>query len=347
MPLSFCLEPVPPFRLDLTVWALRRRAENRVDSWDGRHYRRLLVINGRPRAATVIQTGSPNAPRLEVRVDGPDLSERDIPAVDHLLTRVLGLNLDLADFYRLAAADPALAPPADRFRGLKPPRFPTVFEAVVNAVACQQISLNFGIRLLNRLAEAFGPALEVAGQLLRGFPTPEDLAGRQVDELRVLGFSRQKARAVYKLAGAVAGGLDLEGLAEVDGETAAARLRRLRGVGRWTAEYVLLRGLGRLDVFPGDDVGARNNLRRWLGLGEPLDYARTKALVDRWQPYAGLVYFHLLLEWLEGRGLVGREYNPVGVAWSGSKGSTSRRSLPTAAGFWWSGSGPGALKRTP
>jgi DNA-3-methyladenine glycosylase II len=312
--LTFELRALPPFRLDLTVWALRRRAENRVDSWDGRHYRRLLVINGRPRALTVAQASGPDSPNLEVRVDGPDLSEHEIPALSLILTRMLGLDVNLSGFYRLAAADPVLAPLADRFRGLKPPRFPTVFEAVVNAVACQQISLDFGIRLLNRLAEAFGPALEVAGQVLRGFPAPEDLASRQVDELRVLGFSRQKARAVCELAGAVAGGLDLEGLAEVDGEAAAARLRRLRGVGRWTAEYALLRGLGRLDVFPGDDVGARNNLRRWLGLGEPLDYARTKALAGRWQPYAGLVYFHLLLERLEGRGLVSREYNPVGAA---------------------------------
>jgi DNA-3-methyladenine glycosylase II len=44
------------------------------------------------------------------------------------------------------------------------------------------------------------------------------------------------------------------------------RLRALRGAGRWTAEYVLLRGFGRLHAFPGDDVGARNNLQRWLGL---------------------------------------------------------------------------------
>jgi len=77
--LTFDLRALPPFRLDLTVWALRRRAENRVDSWDGRHYRWLLVINGQPRAATVMQTGSPNAPQLKVRVDGPDLSEHEIP----------------------------------------------------------------------------------------------------------------------------------------------------------------------------------------------------------------------------------------------------------------------------
>ncbi len=76
----------------------------------------------------------------------------------------------------------------------------------------------------------------------------------------------------------------------------------LRGVGRWTAEYVLLRGLGRLDVFPGDDVGAQKRLARWLGRRRPLDYADVRRVVEPWHPYAGLVYFHLLLDGLEQRG---------------------------------------------
>jgi DNA-3-methyladenine glycosylase II len=81
----------------------------------------------------------------------------------------------------------------------------------------------------------------------------------------------------------------------LDDRAALAALLRLRGVGRWTAEYALLRGLGRLHVFPGDDVGARNNLARWLGRRGPLDYAGVQSAVHRWQPFAGVVYFHLLL----------------------------------------------------
>jgi DNA-3-methyladenine glycosylase II len=74
------------------------------------------------------------------------------------------------------------------------------------------------------------------------------------------------------------------------------RLTRLRGIGRWTAEYVMLRGLGRLHVFPGDDVGAHNKLRRFFGIDATLDYDSVKQLVGRWHPWAGMVYIHLLLE---------------------------------------------------
>ncbi|HEX5085711.1 MAG TPA: hypothetical protein VFY40_27065 [Blastocatellia bacterium] len=63
-----------------------------------------------------------------------------------------------------------------------------------------------------------------------------------------------------------------------------------------------MRGPGRLHVFPGDDVGARNNLQRWLRLEKPLDYEGTRHALIRWKPYAGLIYFHLLLKHLPKRG---------------------------------------------
>ena len=75
----------------------------------------------------------------------------------------------------------------------------------------------------------------------------------------------------------------------------AIRLTQLRGVGRWIAEYAVLRGFGRLQVFPGDDVGAQKRLAHWLGRSRPLDYAGVARAVAPWQPYAGFVYFHLLL----------------------------------------------------
>jgi DNA-3-methyladenine glycosylase II len=69
---------------------------------------------------------------------------------------------------------------------------------------------------------------------------------------------------------------------------------RIRGVGRWTAEYVMLRGLGRINIFPGDDVGARNKLIEWLGAGEPT-YDSVGKMLARWHPYGGLIYLHLIV----------------------------------------------------
>jgi DNA-3-methyladenine glycosylase II len=222
-----------------------------------------------------------------------------------VLERLLGLDVDLAGFYRLAGSDPVLAPLAARFRGFKPPRYATLFECLVNAIACQQVTLTLGIRLLNRLAGHLGRAVPGWGGDVRAFPGPEELAAAGSELLRGLGFSRQKAQALLELAGTMLrGDLSFDSLASLDDADAVARLRELRGVGRWTAEYVLLRGLGRLHVFPGDDVGARNRLATWLGIAGPPDYAGVARLLDRWQPYAGLLYFHLLLLGLAEQGSV-------------------------------------------
>ena len=151
-PFQFSVQPIPPFRLDLTVWALRRRARNLVDRWDGTTYRRVVVVNGRPAELSVRQTGAPTAPRLVVTVTLRPRTAADKQRLRQLLDRLLGLRIDLTHWYQVAAGNARLGPLADKFRGVKPPRFPTIFEALVNAFACQQLSLEAGLTLLNRLA---------------------------------------------------------------------------------------------------------------------------------------------------------------------------------------------------
>lgn len=294
---KFSLAPRPPFQLGLAVWTLRRRVENGVDRWDGTTYRRVLPLGGVPVEVAVTQTTPPESPQLRVTVTGAGAGSAVKAAISPILERMLGLRADLSDFYESASQDARLALLAERFRGMRPPRFPTVFEALINGIACQQMSLTLGIRLLSRLAEAHGLAWREGETPGHAFPRPEDLAGLQPQALRPLGFSHQKSRAMIEAAQVVCDGqLDLESLVDVPDEEAVGRLEQLRGVGRWTAEYVLLRGLGRWHIFPGDDVGARNNLMRWLKLRKPLDYQRVRRVMARWRGYGGLIYFHLLLD---------------------------------------------------
>ena len=297
--MSFELRAVPPFRLDLTVWALRRRPHNTVDRWDGTSWRRVLVMDDEPLETAVTQLGTSERPRLNITLSGNRISEHAKPRVSRLLRRMLGLGADLSAFYDLSARDKHLAPLAQRFRGLKPPRFPTLFEGLVNAIACQQLSLTAGIWVLNRLAEKCGPTAHSDGSVEHGFPQPADILRLKPDALRTLGFSFAKARFLLELAQtAETGQLEQEELNKLNGDQVMERLMNLRGIGRWTAEYALLRGLGRIDVFPGDDVGARNRLAQWLGRDGPMDYEAVRRAVRRWHPYSGFVYFHLLLEGL-------------------------------------------------
>lgn len=300
---TFGIDPEPPFRLDLSVWALRRRPGNTVDRWDGTSYRRAFALNDAAVGVSVTRAGGRDSPSLGVAFKGTRIGPGVEESVRANIQRMLGLRVDLSDFYRMAAADSLIGPLVARFRGLKPPCFPTVFEALLNAVACQQLSLEAGLSLLNRVAEAHGQVISINGTSLHAFPRPHDLAGLTPQTLRELGFSLRKAATLIELSQAVvAGRLDLESLERLADDEVVSRLTSLSGIGRWSAEYVLLRGLGRLHVFPGDDVGARNNLARWLGLEPPLDYDAVRRAVSRWQPYAGMVYFHLLLDRLEAAG---------------------------------------------
>lgn len=294
-----------PFRLDLTVWALRRRAHNAIDRWDGSTYRRTLSFDGDVIALSVTQDRTLDPPALLVSFAGmPADGSAGLLAREATHT-LLGLNVDVSAFAAMAAHDPLLGPLGLRMRGLRPPRFPTVFEALVNGVACQQLSLAVGIHLLNRLTAAHGRPVGNDDPGTRAFPDPEQIAVLDPDDLRRHGFSMAKARTVVEAAQAlVAGDLDLEGLHRLDDLTAIEHLTSLRGIGRWTAEYVLLRGLGRLHIFPGDDVGAHNKLRRLFDIAGPLDYESVRTLLARWHPYAGLVYFHLLLDSLSQAGLI-------------------------------------------
>ncbi|MGA7672461.1 MAG: DNA-3-methyladenine glycosylase 2 family protein, partial [Nitrolancea sp.] len=240
---------------------------------------------------------------LEIEAHGSKSATVDRSDVAREVARLLGTGLDLSDFYLLSNSDDQLAGLTERFRGFKPPRYPTLFECLTNAITCQLLSLNVGLRVVSRLVEHYGHRM--APGETPAFPTPAEIAPSDPDHLRSIGFSRQKARALIELAQNIdAGCIDLEAIANFDDETAIAHLTALRGVGRWTAEYALLRGMGRLHVFPGDDVGARNTLQKWARTEGPLNYAGVAELLDRWKPYAGLVYFHMLLLGIESKGRV-------------------------------------------
>ncbi len=299
-----------PFRLDLTVWALRRRPHNEIDRFDGRVWRRVLIVGGHPVAIAVAQSRGGARPAIEAALSGPDdRATRD--AVAATLARVLRLDLDLAPFYRIARSDRVLAPMVERLRGMRPPRFPSVFEAFGNAVACQQVSLTAGLHVLNRVAGSYGRAGRIDGEAMKSFPDPRLIARARDDDLRALGLSYPKARYLIGLARIALDRRDpgFGSLEALDDAAVAERLRALRGVGRWTAEYVMLRGLGRLNVFPADDVGGTNKLFEWLGVRRKPDYEGVRRLLARWHPYEGLIYLHLLVDALAGRGLFANAAN--------------------------------------
>ncbi|MCK9264187.1 MAG: DNA-3-methyladenine glycosylase 2 family protein [Desulfomonilia bacterium] len=303
---TFSLPVRSPFSLNLTVWALRRRKTNIVDRWDGARYSRIIVFNSSPVNITVRQEDMSPETGIRITLESKSVLPHQIQNdVGLLLQKMLGLTIDLQPFYGIAGTNDILKPLVARFSGVRPPRFPSIFEALINSIACQQVSLDAGIVMLNRLSESFGMNYVDNDSASQAFPRPEDLREVSEEEIRKLGFSYQKAKAIKNLAEAVIDKkIELGNLEYMKNNEAAACLSAIRGIGRWSAEYVLLRGLGRLDSFPGDDIGAQNNLKRIFHLDTKPGYEEIKTLTTQWHPYEGLVYFHLLLEKLHLKGVI-------------------------------------------
>jgi DNA-3-methyladenine glycosylase II len=215
-----------------------------------------------------------------------------------LVRRILGVDRDLAHFDRAAATIPWLNPLAARMRGVRPPRYPTLWEACVNAVVFQQVSLHAASAIMHRLIVALRPSLDSDGLSLYQFPPAEMVLGADDGLLRSAGLSASKLATLRRVGDALAAGsLDETILEERTSADAAVLLRGIKGIGPWTAAVILLRGLGRLDVFPMNDTSVARNLALVAGR-VPVDM---EGVLHALSPQQGMLYYHLLLARLESR----------------------------------------------
>ena len=275
----------PPYRLDLTVDALRRLAANIVDVVDDRGvYRRALQDT---RGTNLIEVTQPSARSLLVRVTGR-YGARWIPDVE----RMLGVHQRLDEWYRRVRPFPWLAYLSRELKGVRPPQYPSLWEALAHAIVFQQISIHAAGSIMRRTVEALSEPLEHAGGLYYPFPQPRALLGTDEKRLRKAGLSANKVAHLRSAAAAVAGAtINREMVETLPSALAAQRLTAVRGIGAWSAAVVLLRGFGRLDVFPMKDSGVARSLA--LLSGDPQFDAH--ALLETLGPVRGMLYFHLLL----------------------------------------------------
>jgi DNA-3-methyladenine glycosylase II len=290
---SYSIPVRAPYRLDLTVNVLRRLSTNLVDvlSPDGAYVR---LLEGTPELA-VVRVRQPNPGTLTVELEG---DRRDHPRLLALVRRMLGVEADLTRFYRSASDIQWLHPLVLRMRGVRPPRYPTMWEACVNAIVFQQISLHAASSIMGRLTMGLSEPVERGGVRLYLFPSPEQFLSAPDSLLRSAGLSAGKLATLRRVADALgAGVLDEPQLEKLPSPDAAVLLQSIKGIGPWTAVVILLRGLGRLDVFPANDTSVARNLRL-VGGPAVLD---VETLLDTLGPERGMLYYHLLLGRLETR----------------------------------------------
>ena len=220
-------------------------------------------------------------------------------AVAQYVREWLDLDTDLEPFYGMAEGDRLLREPAKRFYGLRNIGIPDLFEALSWGIIGQQINLAFAYTLKRRLVEQFGSRIDGGGHAYWLFPTPEVIAALAPEDLDELRMSAKKCEYLIGTARLIAEGkLSRELLEEAGGMKEAERmLTAIRGIGPWTANYVLMRCLRMPSAFPVDDVGLHNAIKFATGSERKptkAEIAELSAGWTGWESYATIYLWRLL-----------------------------------------------------
>ncbi len=261
-----------------------------VDVLEGECYVRVLRIGERD-VLVRVRPLDRSRQRLEATCDSLTSGEREV--LEGKLRRIFNLDLDLEGFYAFAEGDGLLSEAVKALYGYRPPCFPSLFEGLVCTIIGQQVNVRFNLDVKRRLVKQYGRVLSLGGREYYGFPSPADLASVSGEALRALLISRQKAGYITGVAKLfVEGKLGGEKVRRLGDEEALNCLMDVRGVGRWTAEYVMIRGLGRTSAIPAVDTGMRAAFTHFFKL-EKAKEGDVRRLSEKWGKWKGLAGFYL------------------------------------------------------
>ncbi|WP_106769695.1 DNA-3-methyladenine glycosylase family protein [Paenibacillus faecalis] len=205
------------------------------------------------------------------------------------------LDQDLSGFYDLARRDAILGPLVQKYYGLRMICIPDLFEALTWAVIGQQINLTFAYTLKKRFTKHFGQSLSFGGDVYWLYPKYERIAALDVQDLRNLQFTTRKAEYVIGIARAMANGdlMKPSLLQKRDYEDIKQSLMKIRGVGAWTADYVMMKCLQQPAALPITDVGLHNALKIQLGLERKPSIEEIRELATQWEGWQAYATFYL------------------------------------------------------
>ncbi|HJU09397.1 MAG TPA: hypothetical protein VJ728_00900 [Candidatus Binataceae bacterium] len=239
-----------PLDFAASLEIFRRSGDDLLDRWDGE----WLI-----RTTSDADGVHPYACRIAGSVEAPILRVLVCDSAEHEVVEAAIRNAFLPliiEFEHLCSADPVVGHLAVQHRGFRPVLWDDLLTALVRCISAQQVNLKWAATVRRRLAEMFG-RVHTVGQHTVYTLDAERLAALQISDIRRLQFTTRKAEYVINVARAMAcGDLNLTTLAALPDHQVIASLTAIRGLGLWTAEWVLARTLGRPRVSAGD-LGVR------------------------------------------------------------------------------------------
>jgi DNA-3-methyladenine glycosylase II len=265
--------------------------------------RRPLWLAGSPAVAEfdLSQTGTMGLRLMFPRGHAVRPGKKKTALLDELATQALflwGLDDEVEGLHALMASDRDIAPLLERFGALRIVRAPDLYEALLVAVIGQQVSVQAAQSIRRRLMQNLGTRVSVDNapdhENYYFYPTPQQLIQAGESGLREQGLSQQKSKYLPEIAHrAAAGELDREAFVMLSDEDAIRRLCEIKGVGRWTAEIALMRGLGRNDVFAAGDLGLQAAVQELRRMRKRPSEKALRKIAERWKGWRSYAAFYL------------------------------------------------------
>jgi DNA-3-methyladenine glycosylase II len=292
--MEFEIYPQPPFDFDLSLRYYARSRFESVDMVNNGRYYRLIEAGGKIYPVKVRSSGSIDKPRIIARILEVKPGKKAQNVIADYIKTVFRADYKLNRFYDFCKNDNILGRLSNKYYGLINLQTVDLFEILVWAITGQQMNLGFAYKLKRRLVEKYGSKYEIDGRSVYTFPKPEDLAEAKTLELLKMQYSKNKADYIKGLSLAVAEGkIELEKLRDFDDNTVREILLSIRGIGRWSCEYAMLRSLGRDNACPSGDAGLRRALAKNYGLDKKSSEKEIENFMDRFRPYRGMATYYL------------------------------------------------------
>ena len=288
--------PKSPFNFELSV-KIFSNGDPQIQRYEKGFYWQLIWLNNKLVLITVRSLGSVDKPELSVSIK-PDneLNKKDNVLARKILTSIFNLDFDLKYFYEDMHEDSIMSKLTLKLRGLNNPTTPTFFEAIVSSMIEQQISLKAARSIETKMIKEFGNILQLDGETYYSFPTPETLSNLEKEDLREYGLSFRKAEYVIDLSKCIEENkLDLNELKTKSTSEIISELLKIRGIGVWTAELAVIRGLHRVVALPADDIGLRRVVSHYYNNYEPISADELRRIAKGWGRWSGLAAFYLVV----------------------------------------------------
>jgi DNA-3-methyladenine glycosylase II len=288
---------LPPFNFDLSA-EIFANGDKQIRTYGKGNFRQTIRVDGKLILGTVESIGTVNKPKLcaELKSEGA-LTREDKKKAEEAINVLFNLTFDLTPFYKEVKKDRIMACLTQRLRGLKSPTTQTAFEALIDSIVEQQISLKVANSIENRLIKRFGDALKLENEVYYVYPTPQRLASASVEVLRQCGLSFRKAEYIKSASTLIIEGkLDLEKLKSYDSADEIMReLDNVKGVGVWTAELTMLRGMQKLEALPAEDLGLRRVISHYYCGGTRITSVQARQIAQGWGKCKGLAAYYLIV----------------------------------------------------